>query len=100
QVTLWGHRPEWLEEIRQKGRNERFLPGIDLPRDFILQKDVHRAVAGAGCVVVAVPSQPFREVTRHLGDFAGIIVSVSKGIEYETGLTMCGILSQTAPKAR
>jgi glycerol-3-phosphate dehydrogenase (NAD(P)+) len=99
QVTLWGHRPEWLEEIRQKGRNERFLPGIELPRDFDLEKDVHRAVAGAESVVVAVPSQPFREVTQHLRDFSGIIVSVTKGIEYETGLTMCGILAQTAPKA-
>jgi glycerol-3-phosphate dehydrogenase (NAD(P)+) len=49
--------------------------------------------------VVAVPSQPFREVTRRLRDFAGTIVSVTKGIEYDTGLTMCGVLEQTAPRA-
>jgi len=100
QITLWGHVAEWLEEIRATGRNDRFLPGIDLPRDLRLEPEVSRAVAGAECVVVAVPSQPFREVTRSLADYAGIIVSVTKGIEYDTGLTMCGVLAENAPRAR
>ena len=100
QVTLWGHIPEWLEEIRQAGRNERFLPGIEVPRDIILEPNLARAFDGAECLVVAVPSQPFRQVTARLADYAGIIVSVTKGIEYDTGLTMCGVLGQTVPKAK
>jgi glycerol-3-phosphate dehydrogenase (NAD(P)+) len=100
EVTLWGHIPEWLEEIRQAGRNERFLAGINLPRDLILEADLPRAIAGAECIVVAVPSQPFRQVTRHLAHYSGLIASVTKGIEYDTGLTMCGILAETAPKAK
>jgi len=99
QVTLWGHVPSWVEEIRQTRRNERFLPGIELPQELALKSSLSTAVAGAECVVVAVPSQPFREVTGALGDFRGTVVSVTKGIEYDTGLTMCGILAQTAPKA-
>jgi glycerol-3-phosphate dehydrogenase (NAD(P)+) len=100
EVTLWGHVPDWLEEIRKTSRNEKFLPGIKLPDDFLFDADLPRAVASAEGVVVAVPSQPFREVTRHLGSYQGLVVSVTKGIEYETGLTMCGILEQTAPKAK
>jgi glycerol-3-phosphate dehydrogenase (NAD(P)+) len=100
QVTLWGHEPDWLDEIRQSGRNERFLPGIELPPSLALESDLARAIASAECIVVAVPSQPYREVTRHLADYAGVIVSVTKGIEYQTGLTMCGILAQNAPKAK
>jgi glycerol-3-phosphate dehydrogenase (NAD(P)+) len=99
QVTLWGHKPEWLDEMRQSGRNDRFLPGIDLPRDLSLQPDIREAVSSAKAIVVAVPSQPFREVTGSLAEFEGIVVSVTKGIEYATGLTMCGVLEQTAPKA-
>ncbi|SPE54717.1 Glycerol-3-phosphate dehydrogenase (NAD(P)+) [Verrucomicrobia bacterium] len=99
-VTLWGHVAAWLEEIRQTGRNERFLPGIEVPRQVVLESDLSRAIAGARDIVVAVPSQPFREVTRCLADFSGTLVSVAKGIEYETGLTMCGILAQNAPQAR
>ncbi|HWW01237.1 MAG TPA: NAD(P)H-dependent glycerol-3-phosphate dehydrogenase [Candidatus Acidoferrum sp.] len=99
QITLWGHVAEWLEEIRQAGRNERFLPGIELPRELMLEAELSRAVAGSECVIVAVPSQPFREVTRSLADYQGIVVSVTKGIEYDTGLTMCGVLAENAPKA-
>src|SRR5204863_2342990 len=37
---------------------------------------------------------------QHLKKFSGIIISVTKGIEYETGLTMCGILAENAPEAK
>ena len=99
-VTLWGHNPEWLDVLRRTGRNERYLPGVELPRDWTIEPDVARAVAGSEAVVSAVPSQAFREVTGRLADFSGVIVSVTKGIEHETGLTMCGVLAETAPKAR
>jgi glycerol-3-phosphate dehydrogenase (NAD(P)+) len=100
QVTLWGHMPSWVEEIRQTRRNERFLPGIELPPELTLESDLRAAIGGADCIVVAVPSQPFREVTTSLHDFGGTVVSVTKGIEYDSGLTMCGILEQTAPNAK
>jgi glycerol-3-phosphate dehydrogenase (NAD(P)+) len=100
QVTLWGHVSDWLDEIRKTGRNERFLPGIDVPRDIVLERGISQAIAGADCVLVAVPSQPFRQVTSSLADYAGIVVTVTKGIEHDTGLTMCGVLSQTAPRAQ
>lgn len=100
EITLWGHIPEWLEEIRQTNRNERFLPGVELPRALVLEPDLARAVSRAEIVVVAVPSQVFRTVTQVLKDFDRTIVSVTKGIEYDTGLTMCGVLSENAPKAK
>src|SRR5256714_15138805 len=99
-ITLWGHVPEWLEEIRRDGRNDRFLPGIELPRDFVLEPSLPRAIEKADCVVVAVPSQPFRTVTRDLANYKGVVVSVTKGIEYDTGLTMCGVLAENAPHAK
>jgi glycerol-3-phosphate dehydrogenase (NAD(P)+) len=99
-VTLWGHMPEWLEEIRETHRNERFLPGIDLPPELILNRNLGHAIRDADCVVVAVPSQPFREVTQELKHYTGMVVSVTKGIEYDSGLTMSGILVENAPKAK
>jgi glycerol-3-phosphate dehydrogenase (NAD(P)+) len=96
-VTLWGHIPEWLEEVRLTGRNERFLPGIELPRNLSFDAQIPRAIRHAECLVVAVPSQAFRNVTRQLADYRGLVISVTKGIEYDTGLTMCGILEQNAP---
>jgi glycerol-3-phosphate dehydrogenase (NAD(P)+) len=98
-VTLWGHNGDHLEEIRRTHRNDRYLPGVELPEALQLESDLDRAVAGSSWIVVAVPSKAFRAVTAGLAKCRVPIVSVTKGIEFETGLTMCGILAQTAPHA-
>ncbi len=99
QIALWGHNTGHLEEIRRTRLNERYLPGIMLPPELLLESDLDRAIAGANWIVVAVPSKAFREVPSRLGGCKVPIVSVTKGIEFESGLTMCGILAQTAPNA-
>jgi glycerol-3-phosphate dehydrogenase (NAD(P)+) len=99
EVSLWGHARAHLDELRSTHRNERYLPGIVLPWELCLEADLPAAIAGAEWVVVAVPSKSFRETTRSLADFSGVVVSVTKGIEPHTGLTMCGVLAETAPRA-
>jgi glycerol-3-phosphate dehydrogenase (NAD(P)+) len=59
-----------------------------------------KAIQSADCVVVAVPSKAYRQTTSHLSVYTGVVVSVTKGIEYDTGLTMSGILAQNAPRAK
>ena len=58
-VTLWGHNPQHLDQIRRTGQNEPYLPGIALPRDWRLETDPTKAVHDSECVVVAVPSKRF-----------------------------------------
>src|ERR1022692_856529 len=94
-VTLWGHDPAHVREMERTGRNQLFLPGIPLARELMFEPDLAKAAAGSECVVLALPSRFFREVTSRLPDFEGIAVSVTKGIEIETGLTMSGILQAT-----
>ena len=96
-VCLWGRDADALAALGQAGRNERYLPGVDLPADLPTESDLAKAVDGAGCVVLAIPSRAFREVTARLGKFDGVAGSVTKGIEFETGLTMGGILAETMP---
>lgn len=98
-VTLWGHNPAHLADLKRKHVNARYLPGVRLPAALKLETDLGKAVKGSECLVVAVPSKAFRTVTNRLGDYDKLVVSVTKGIEYDTGLTMCGILHQTMPKA-
>jgi len=100
EITLWDFFPETLAGIRATHTNERYLPGVPLPPGLRTEPDLARSVAGAELVVVASVSRGFRAATRPLGEFAGVVVSVTKGLEYETGLTMSGILAQTAPRAR
>src|SRR5439155_13221335 len=100
QVSLWARRPELVNSLATTGINERYLPGIRVAGIKQVESDILRAIADCDCVVVAVPSKAFRDVTKSLADFRGIVVSVTKGIEYDTGLTMCGVVAQTAPLAR
>lgn len=100
QTQLWGHDPAHVEEIRRTKRNERFLPGIDVSREILLETDLRTAVSNVDCVVVAVPSKAFRNVTQSLKQFHGMVVSVTKGIEYDSGLSMSGIIAENAPGAK
>ena len=99
-VTLWDFFPETVELIRNTGRNERYLPGIDLPPNLRSEPDAAKALMGAELVVVAAVSKGFRNVTKALGTYDGIVVSVTKGIEFETGLTMTDILKENSPRSR
>ncbi|MCX7871683.1 MAG: NAD(P)-dependent glycerol-3-phosphate dehydrogenase [Verrucomicrobiae bacterium] len=99
EVVLWAHEPARLEEIRRYGENRRYLPGVPLPEKIQLQSDIQIAIKDVECVLIATPSKVFREITLNLREFKGVAVSVTKGIEYDTCLTMSGILEENAPHA-
>ena len=97
QVTLWSALKWQLEEIRNTGRNSSCLKGILLPKGFILEDDISEATKTAEIIVVAVASQYFRQTAQKISSFKGLVISVTKGIEFDTGLTMSGILKETLP---
>ncbi len=99
-VVLWGHDAGRLAEADRLRENRRYLPGLPLPEALRLESDLDRATEGAEVVVFSVPSKAFREITGRVSGFDGIVVSTTKGIEHATGMTMCQILAETAPRAR
>ena len=60
-VTLWDINAETLGELRL-GHSERYLPGVKLPTDWKMEPDFQKAVGGAECCIMAIPSQHFRPV--------------------------------------
>jgi glycerol-3-phosphate dehydrogenase (NAD(P)+) len=98
-VTLWDVDTDTLKEI-QSGRSERYLPGVPLPKDWRVERDFEKAIGGRECLVMAIPSEAFRQVARKFKGHPGILVSVTKGIEFETGETMSRILCEHAPADR
>jgi len=97
-ITLWG-RAERLAKIAYNKNNDDYLPDIKLPTNWTLEADIQRAISKAEGVILAVPSSFFREVASQITGFKGITVSVTKGIEHETGLTMAGILEEITSEA-
>lgn len=98
-ATLWGHDKLHLNEVQKTRRNRSRLPGIELSGDLKFEGDLPKATGKADCIIIAVPSKFFRDVTSQICDYDGIAVSVTKGIEYETGLTMSGLLETVMPNA-
>jgi glycerol-3-phosphate dehydrogenase (NAD(P)+) len=98
-VTLWDINPALLDELRH-GHSERLLPGVTLPTDWKVESDFERAIAGREVLVMAIPSQAFRQVAAKLKGHPATFVSVTKGIEYETGETMSRILREHSPANR
>jgi len=95
-VTLWDINPATLNELRS-GRSEQYLPGVPLPLDWKLEEDFGKAIGGRECIVLAIPSEFFRQVASRIKGSTALLVSVTKGIEFETGATMSTILREIAP---
>jgi glycerol-3-phosphate dehydrogenase (NAD(P)+) len=90
-VRLWGPFPDYLDEIRRTGENKKFLPGVQLPTALEWVADRAAAVAGADVVVLAVPSKFFRATLAPFGALLpreALVVSVTKGLDRETGHRM------------
>ena len=84
EVIQWGPFPEYICELRNSHRNERFLPGIPLPDNLQFSDDVRVAVEDAEIIVLASPSQFMRQTLEKLAPFYSseqILVNVAKGIE-------------------
>ena len=98
-VTLWTHRPEHADELRARHANDRYLPGIALPTEWTITPDLARTIEHAEAIVLAVPSKALRSVATELSGIRVPIVSVTKGIEYDSGMTMSQVLESCAPHA-
>ncbi|HTN52068.1 MAG TPA: NAD(P)H-dependent glycerol-3-phosphate dehydrogenase [Anaeromyxobacter sp.] len=99
-VTAWDKDQPVLEDIARNHRNERYLPGAQLPSSLHASTDVAKALEGAELVVLAVPSHAVRpvviEAKRHV--HAGVpLVCVAKGIELETLMTMSEVIEDVLP---
>jgi glycerol-3-phosphate dehydrogenase (NAD(P)+) len=100
ELTLWDWDEPNLRRVAETGRNEKYLPGFDLGTGFRVVSDPGEAAVEGEVLLLATRSSALREVSSRLSRFAGIVVSVTKGIEFETGLTMSGVLRETVPAGR
>lgn len=96
EVTLWSRDAEVVRAINEERINPRYLTAVSVP-DRVTATSENRALATASLVLLATPSHSIRqlltEISPVLNDDA-IIVSVSKGIEIETGKRISEIVKE------
>lgn len=94
-VTLWSHREKMTEALRT-GKESPRLGGVALPAGLQYTSGLE-SLPESEMVVFATPSFAVRETARlaapHLREGA-VLVSVTKGIEPDTGLRMTQIIDQ------
>ena len=96
-VTLLCRDADLAAEIVATGRNERRLPGIDLPERLTATADPSALAAAVDVVIVAVPSTHLRaELARVAARIpaSADVVSVVKGIERGTLLRMSEVIAE------
>jgi glycerol-3-phosphate dehydrogenase (NAD(P)+) len=87
-VQLWSRNQEVVNSINQRRVNSRYLSFTSIPAGVVATGDLGTALQGASMVLLAVPSHSARELLTGMSPLLGesaIIVSVSKGIEIESG---------------
>ncbi len=99
-VTLWEFNKSYAKELFKKRINRQFLPGIPIPKEIEITNSITESVHNKNLVVLAVPSQFLRSVVKKISytDIKdAILVSVSKGIEKKSLLTMSQMLLDVHP---
>jgi len=99
-VRLWARNPRTVGEINTHHTNETYLPGARLPEKLVAAETLEETLKDADIVVMAIPSQGFRQVLTDAKPFirAGVpVVSLTKGLEVGTRMRMTEIVKQVLP---
>jgi glycerol-3-phosphate dehydrogenase (NAD(P)+) len=99
-VTLWEYKKSYAKELIKKRVNSDYLPGIKIPIEIIITPDIEDSTIDKNLIVLAVPSQFLRSIVKKINynDIEdAILVSVSKGIEKNTLMTMSQMLKDVFP---
>jgi len=102
QVRLWMRNEASVNEVNERHRNERYLPGQDLAPTLTATTDLQQALDGVDAVFIAIPSGAFRQVVQQAAAWLRpdqLLVSTTKGIEAGTFCLMSQIVEQECPLA-
>lgn len=97
-VSLWSYREEESAALRET-RENKVLPGVRIPDAMELTSDLH-CVKGCEAVVLATPSFAVRSTAQQLRevlDESTVVISVSKGIEKDSSLTLTEVIEEELP---
>lgn len=102
---LWGAFPDYIEIMKTKKENVKFLPGVRLPDNLLLSSNLKEIIQNSDIVVLAVPSQYMRQILTRIKNTdlnleEKLFVSVSKGIEKETTMRISEIIYEVIGKVK
>jgi len=101
-VTLWTREPALAATIAATGRNDLYLPGVDLAPAIRATANIAH-LSSADLILATTPAQYMRDVltalAAHLRQGAPVILC-AKGVEQGSLQLMTQVLAETLPEAR
>jgi glycerol-3-phosphate dehydrogenase (NAD(P)+) len=96
-VTLWDRNPEIVSQIQNHHINATYLPTVTLQESLTAVNSMKEAfAAGPEWAVIAVSSSGIRAVAAEMSEYLTpncSIISATKGLDADTGLTMSEIVT-------
>ena len=94
EVMLWSKIPDEIMKIKETHQHKN-LPGVEINKNILFTCDAEEAVKDKDVIVISVPSIYVRQTATLIKDYVQdnqIIVTVAKGIEKGTLMTMSEII--------
>ncbi|MCR5271426.1 MAG: NAD(P)H-dependent glycerol-3-phosphate dehydrogenase [Lachnospiraceae bacterium] len=101
-VCVWSALSDEIDMLNENHEHVDKLPGVKLEGDITFTTDLGKAVCDKDIVVLAVPSVFTRSTAKQMREYvkdSQIIVSVAKGIEENTLMTLTDIIEEEIPNA-
>jgi glycerol-3-phosphate dehydrogenase (NAD(P)+) len=101
-VIIWSINESEVSMLNEKHEHLDKLPGVKLSEKIVATTDMKEAVDGREFLILAVPSVFTRSTSKTMAPFVKegqVIVSVAKGIEEDTLMTLNEIIEQEIPAA-
>ncbi|MDE6889968.1 MAG: NAD(P)-dependent glycerol-3-phosphate dehydrogenase [Eubacterium sp.] len=102
EVVIWSVVEAEIQMLREHHEHIEKLPGVRLAPSIRFTTDLKEAVSGMEALVMAVPSMYTRQTAHSLAAYVSdgqLVISVAKGIEEETLLTLSQLIEQEIPQA-
>lgn len=99
-TTLWGRSAQAVVDMATTQRNERYLPGLDLPAELQFTAALEPLVRDAGSILVAVPSHAFAGLVTAIAPWVAEGVGIAwatKGFDPASGHFLHQLVAEALP---
>jgi len=96
-VVLWGRGEQHIHKIKATRENNKYLPGVKIPKTIALTHKLEEALCKSRYIVIVVPSHAVRDLCKKIKPFIkenSIVISATKGIETSTLKRMTEVIKE------
>lgn len=96
-VSIYDIEKTVVDDININRRNDKYIKGLEIPTNVTAFSDLDEAIDGAEYIVLAVPSNIIRMVSKNLKrkiDSSIPVITIAKGIEKGTNLRLSQVIGE------